>query len=385
MRILFVGGGSGGHVTPLKAIITALPAQANHDLTVITDRKFYRQTQHIFADAPAVRLKRIFAGKYRRYHGQSLLWHIVHLPTLLLNLRDILFLLLGFLQAFIHMIIRRPDVVFAKGGFVSLPVGVAAHILRIPLIIHDSDTHPGLTSRVLSRWAQTIATGMPPEFYPYPKSKMRYTGIPAAKGFAPTTVKQRQTLKQELGFDPKKQLVLVTGGGTGAQRLNEQVANTIETYLRHDWQVSHFTGSGKSGGVRKKHAALTSAEQAAWQIYEFADLLPHVQAADLVVSRAGASALQEFANAQKTVIIVPSPYLSGGHQMKNAELFEQSGAALCLHEADLAADPTLLVQMVTRLAAGESGQAKQLARTLHQKFARPDAAQELAQIILAAK
>lgn len=384
MKILFVGGGSGGHVTPLKAIIAALPDQAKHQLTVMTDRRFYAQTQHIFTDMPTVSLRRIFAGKYRRYHGHSFLQHVTHLPTLLLNIRDIFFLALGCLQAFGYMLVHRPNVVFAKGGFVSLPVGVAARLLRIPLVIHDSDTHPGLTSRILSRWAVLIATGMPPEHYPYPKAKMRYTGIPTAVDFRPVTPKQRRARKTELGFTVNQPLLLITGGGTGAQRLNEYCTEEAADLLQNGWQLAHFTGAGKSGGVLQARARLPQKQQKYWQVHEFGDLAPYVQAADIIISRAGASALQEFANAKKAVIIVPSPYLSGGHQIKNARLFEAAQAVMSLQETALAANPAVLSEAVAELQKDDATLAKQLAQTLHKKFARPHAASQLAESIIAA-
>ena len=106
---------------------------------------------------------------------------------------------------------------FTKGGFVCLPVGMAARVLRIPLVIHDSDAHPGLTNRILAKWASAIATGAPLKHYPYPESISRYVGIPIATEFAPFTDQQRTEAKRTLGLDPNRPLVVVTGGRVGCQ------------------------------------------------------------------------------------------------------------------------------------------------------------------------
>ena len=105
MRILLVGGGSGGHVTPLRAISQSINSQSDelHDITLITDRKFYPQTKLLFAEEETVKLKKIYSGKFRRYPSHSFLWHVVHLPTLLKNIRDVLLLCVGFFQSIIFL------------------------------------------------------------------------------------------------------------------------------------------------------------------------------------------------------------------------------------------------------------------------------------------
>lgn len=385
MKILLVGGGSGGHVTPLRAVATELLHNKTVELVVVTDRKFFSQTEQIFAQLPEVILKKIFAGKYRRYHGQSLLWHLTHLPTLFLNLRDIGLLKIGFLQSLVYMLKQRPDVVFAKGGFVSLPVGLAAKVLKIPLVIHDSDTHPGLTSRVLSRWSKVIATGMPKKYYPYEPAKTRYTGIPTGSDFVPVTAHDQLQRKQALNFDSKKPLLFITGGGTGAQRLNQALIRSAETLLRSGWQIMHLTGVGKSEEVVGARGSLSENLQDRWHIEEFTgQLADYVAAADIVMSRSGASAMQEFANSAKPVIVVPSPSLSGGHQVKNAQMFAQAGAVMYLTEADIAKNPNLIINTIQGLWSDKQKQAHKLASILHREFAKPEAAKQLAEIITTA-
>ena len=154
MRILCVGGGSGGHITPIVAVIDKLLNKKgqtrkgeNYDIRVWCDRKFAPQAKKLLADDD-IRVDIIAAGKLRRY--ANLKWwyrwfspyHIIH--THIPNLIDMFKIAGGFIQSFVKLLVWRPDVVFCKGGYVSLPVGVVAHLYHIPLVIHDSDTVPGL-------------------------------------------------------------------------------------------------------------------------------------------------------------------------------------------------------------------------------------------------
>lgn len=168
-------------------------------------------------------VKTIFAGKLRRYHGRTFLQRVGDISTLLKNIRDLLLFIIGFFQSLFGLIFWRPQIVFAKGGFVCLPVGLSAKLLGIPLVIHDSDTYPGLTNRILSNFASLILTGAPLENYSYPASKSHYVGIPIGEEFEPLSEARQQDAKQSLGFSKTKPLLLITGGGLGARNINETV------------------------------------------------------------------------------------------------------------------------------------------------------------------
>ena len=132
------------------------------------------------------------SGKFRRYHGESLLSHLVDFRTLLLNARDFFRVLAGI--GYARKILKRtkPDVVLSKGGFVAVPVGLAAATLRIPVVTHDSDTVPGLANRIVGRFAKAYATGMPEKYYQYPVQRTHYVGIPIDERIKPVT-KELQT------------------------------------------------------------------------------------------------------------------------------------------------------------------------------------------------
>lgn len=382
MRIYMVGGGSGGHVTPLKAVASEILKQdQTHQITVITDSRFKKQAQQIFSDMPGVKMRTTLAGKFRRYNTKSALWHIVHLPTLLKNIGDVFLVLLGSVQMTLRFLFRRPDVVFCKGGFVSVPVGIAARLYRIPLVIHDSDTHPGLSSRIIARWASKIATGMPIEYYSYPAEKLSYTGIPVDSEYTPISESQKQQAKLDISFSTDQPLVLVTGGGGGAERLNKIVERVGEGLLQQGWQICLVTGVGKAQSANDTVANLAADEAKKWQVHEFVKLKDYILAADVVVTRTGATTMQELANAKKAVITIPSKYLTGGHQLKNAQMFEEAGAAYVLDEEKLEQNPEILVEALETAKMGLKD-GSQLATVLHKRFARPHAGEELAVMIL---
>ncbi len=377
MRILMVGGGSGGHVTPLKAVTEQILYKSpDAQIEVVTDRRFGSQTREIFASLPDIKIAEIYAGKFRRYNGKSLAWHLLHLPTVLKNLVDILLVGVGTIQSILKFVKNKPDVVFCKGGFVSVPVGLAARLFKLPMIIHDSDTHAGLSSRIISRWASKIATGMPIKYYDYPDDKMIYTGIPVDEGFAPIAESSREKLKKQLGFDSAP-LVLVTGGGTGAERLNLALERVGEGLIEQGWQIVQITGKGKSEPALMARSQLKKSHSSRWIIEEFKPLKDYILAADVVVTRTGATTMQELANSRKTVVTIPSRFLSGGHQLKNAQMFQDSGAATVLDEQILEQKPEILTQTLEVALSDKS-----CSIALEKKFARPDAARQLADLII---
>ena len=239
MRILSVGGGSGGHVTPIVAVCAKLHEQApDAELRVWCDRRFAGRLREMLGGN--VRVDAIASGKLRRYANLTLMQHLkYHLfKTHLRNLIDVFKIIAGFVQSFCKLIVWRPDVVFCKGGFVCLPVGLAAHWLRIPLVIHDSDTVPGLTNRFLARYATKIGTGAPVENYPnYPGSRTTYIGIPVRDEIRRFTASEKSAAKTQLGFDATLPLVLAGGGGGGANALNRMVAAIAPELTKRNAQI----------------------------------------------------------------------------------------------------------------------------------------------------
>lgn len=330
-----------------------------------------------FDDTVAVQT--ITAGKLRRYYHLSLLQHFLWPSLMLKNIRDGFLVGVGFVQSLVKLVIWRPDVVFTKGGYVCLPVGMAAHVLRIPLVIHDSDAHPGLTNRILSRWATSIGTGAPLEYYPYPKSRSKYTGIPINTEFKPYTKAQQWDAKREWGINPDKPLVVVTGGGLGARRLNDTVVGILKQ-LQKSASVVLLSGVGQYAEL--KDIVPKNGEQ--FQLHAFTNKMPELLgAADVVITRAGATTILELVALAKPTILVPNAALTGGHQIKNAAVYEDAKAAVVLIEDEMIDRPEMLLNAVIELL--DNPKATQAMARRFARFAKPDAAKDMAKLILSAR
>ena len=327
-----------------------------------------------------IKVSTIYSGKLRRYNQLSLLQQMVRIRTIVLpNIRDMFLVMIGFVQSFVKLVIWRPDVVFTKGGFVCLPIGYAARLLRIPLVIHDSDAHPGLTNRLLAKWATAIGTGAPLRFYPYPLAISHYVGVPVVADFAPYSEERRRQAKQQLGFNPARSLIVVTGGGLGAQRINMAVATVLSELLEYT-NVILISGEGGYDEMR----SLTPQDDERYQLHAFvskgmADMLG---AADLVVTRAGATTILELAALAKPTILIPNGYLTGGHQLKNAAVYAEKGAVSIINEDELDKHPALFVDEVCNILADKARQ-HTMAVAFHE-FAKPQAARDMAELILGA-
>ncbi len=350
------------------------------EVCFVTDSKFGAQAEAIMKNSGLhVDVRQIHAGKLRRYHRVSIWRQIADLPTFFKNVRDVFATLVGFFQSLWLLMSFKPDVVFTKGGFVCVPLGLAAKVLGIPLVIHDSDAHPGLANRILSRWATVIATGSPIEYYPYPREKTHYVGIPVDTAFAPVDEAKQRQLKAELGFhDITKPLIVVTGGGLGALNINRAIVS-IAPQLVERASIYHITGTLSYDDV-VAHAP----ELIDYHIVPFIStgMAPVLGAADIVVSRVGATTMQELAALAKAVVMVPNPVLTGGHQLKNAAVYEEADAAVTVDEEELEKNPLVLRRALDGLL-DDADRRKALGKALH-AFARPDAALDTATLIVEA-
>ena len=375
-KILAVGGGSGGHVTPVVAVCKELRETGDHELRFWCDRKFGANAKGIFAKFDeTIPIDLIVAGKLRRYHGVGKLAHLR--PSILLpNMRDIVLVMAGFVQSVWKLLRWRPDVIFMKGGYVCLPVGYAARLLKIPLVLHDSDAHPGLTNRLLAPFASAIGTGAPLEYYNYPPEKSRYVGIPIAETFRAYSEKEKRTFKAKLGFDPMRPLVVVTGGGLGAKRINDGVVAVRDALLE---EASVYL---ISGDFQYKELKSRVDEREGWRLDAFVHegMAQVLAAADVVVARAGATTLLELAALHAPTIVVPNGQLTGGHQLKNAKVYQDALAVVIVTEDDMVQSPEVLSNKIIGLL-----RAPKIRKGLGEnfaKFAKPHAAREMAEMIL---
>jgi UDP-N-acetylglucosamine--N-acetylmuramyl-(pentapeptide) pyrophosphoryl-undecaprenol N-acetylglucosamine transferase len=381
--ITLTGAGSGGHITPILAVAAELK-RLRPDARVV----YIGQRGDKLGDIPAehASIDEVFtvrAGKFRRYNGEGLK-QLLDIPTVLKNTRDVFYVLIGIYQSWQILRKLRPDVIFIKGGFVGVPVGLAAAWLRIPYVTHDSDSLPGLANRIIGRWASKHAVALPPEVYQYPADKTVMTGIPLQTDFIPVSAAIQQRYRTAVKLPAKAKVLFVIGGGLGAQRVNQAVAVAVPHLLREfpDLYVVHGVGRANEAAMGAVYTEkLSPAEQGRLQVHGFiSDVYRYSGAADVIITRAGATNLAEFALQGKACIVVPSPFLTGGHQLKNARYLADQGAALVLDETDLAADPNRLAGQVSNLLRDPARQRELAARLA--KFAKPKATGELARLIL---
>jgi len=330
--------------------------------------------KHAQVDVP---VSVIAAGKLRRYHGVPLWKQLLDVPSVAKNIRDVFLIAVGFVQSVWLLRRFRPDVVFAKGGYVCLPVGYAAKLLRIPLVIHDSDTRPGLTNKLLARFATSIATGAPVENYSYPPEKTTYTGVPIDKAFRPFTDKEQVQAKDDIGVvDLAKPLVVVTGGGLGAESINTGMVRIAQALIDDGYSIYHV--SGKKHYDKLKHRV---PQHPAYHLEAFVykDMVRVLGAADVVISRASATFLQELAALAKPTIIVPAQHL--GDQVKNAAVFEEAQAGTVLTDAEVRVGDTLQEAIESLLRNDKTTAA--MVKRFHM-FAREHAARDVAEMIIQA-
>ncbi len=360
----------------MLAVINELAKRDKHlEVRFVCDKAFESQSRGLMEHAVVpVRVSVIASGKLRRYAHLSFWQHFTVSGLVFKNIRDVFKVAGGLLQSLWIIMTYQPDVVFAKGGYVCLPLGLAAKLLGKPLVIHDSDTRAGLTNKVLSRWATTIATGAPLDNYQYPARKSVYTGVPISPEFRPYTAAQQAKAKQALGFDPKKPLVVATGGGLGAQSINLAMAGGARKLTNAGVSVYHIAGKGHYDAM----TALVPTT-AHYQLVPFVykDMAAVLGAADVIVARGSATFLQEMAGMKKAVIVVPAKQLSD--QVKNAVVYQKSNAAIVVQDDELEGNTDKLASLVLDLVRNEDKRVA-LGRALH-TFAKPRAAEDLAKII----
>ncbi len=377
-----VGGGSGGHVVPIVAVFKEiLKKNSKVELHFWCDKKFAPQAKKIMTDSfgKRVKISKISSGKLRRYNHLTF-WQHLTIPSVVFgNLIDIFRNIAGIFQSFCKLIFWQPDVIFCKGGFVCVPVGISAWILRIPIVIHDSDAHPGLANRIISKFAKRIATGAPLEFYNYPKEISKYVGIPVLENFKKYSKEERDNFKVELGFSKNKPLVLVTGGGLGAARLNNAVVSKGGE-LSKSAQIVLISGVSQFDELKRKTEGFS--KDFCLLSFVSKDMWKFLAAADLVVARAGATSNLELAALHKPTILVPNARLTGGHQLKNAQVYQKSNAVKIVPDDEIEKNPEILSDEILRTLENPEGMLK-LGEEFS-KFAKPNAAKDVVEMIFKA-
>lgn len=401
---MVVGGGSGGHITPAVAVARELlELKPRTRIEFWTDRKYYKNVVKITteigvkwgedeqgsgAKKPYIRVRKIMAGKFHRYAGWKLAdyfanWQITLKDIIWGNIVGFCGFVGGILQSFVRLFSyeKRPDVIFLKGGFVGLPVGLVARVLGIPYVIHESDAVPGLANRLLMKHAAVVCMGIREEEQ---AEHHVFTGTPVAAEFKPVSESKQKSLKKTLGFDEDKPLVIVTGGSQGSVHINEAMRDILPEMLE-------FASVGLIAGrkhyedmvdLKEKYEEWDKAHLISnFRLWNFSSVMEEIMgAADVVVSRAGATTIAELAALKKAVVLVPFEKLPGGHQVKNADRLTKLQAAVTVRDDRMMNQPGVLLEEVKHLVRSPK-ERKTLAENLHEQ-AQTDAAKNIAQILL---
>jgi UDP-N-acetylglucosamine--N-acetylmuramyl-(pentapeptide) pyrophosphoryl-undecaprenol N-acetylglucosamine transferase len=327
--------------------------------------------------AAGLKFATIKAGKFRRLPSAGTLQKLLNVQTLGPNTRDAVRTVAGVADSLRILRKFKPDVIFLKGGFVCIPVGLAARMLHIPYVIHESDVSPGLANRVLGKWAARIAVGFPAKSYrDFDKTRLVYTGNPV----------RQEVLKAHrlegirlLKLEQDLPVVLVTGGSQGAAAINDAVVAALPLLLPH-CQIIHLTGEHELDRIKfelSRKDKPVHVERYHPYAFLMAEMAPALAAADVVIARAGANTVAELAALGKPTVLIPN-YLMAGHQVENARVLSRGGAVRVLEEPKMT--PERLAGEVNRLLQSEEERAF-LGKALH-GFAKLDADRELAQVIL---
>lgn len=320
LRIVLTGGLSGGHTFPLIAVARAIRERADSPVSFL-----YLGSSGPFEGsamgAEGIPMKRILSGKMRRYFSFQ-------------NLIDPFKVPMGFLQSLFYLFVFMPDAVFAKGGSVSVPVCLAAWVLRIPIVIHDSDAVAGRANRLLARFASRIAIAYPSAQEFFPAGKTALTGNPIRSEIVSGDAGRANA---RFGLLPDRPLIVVLGGSQGARSLNKAVIRMLPGLLR-EAQVIHQVGENNFDEVTTFAGEVgVKTGRDGYVAVPFLgpeDIADALARADLVISRAGAGSIAELAACGKPSILIPLPTAANDEQRMNAYDVAHLGGALVLEEAN---------------------------------------------------
>ena len=308
-RIILTGGGTAGHVTPNMALIPTLK-EMGYDIHYIGS---YTGIEKGLIEGMGIPYHPIATGKLRRYFDVK-------------NFSDPIRVVKGFEESKQLMRQLSPDVIFSKGGFVSVPVVLAASHKKLPIIIHESDMTPGLANKIALPHATRICCNFPETAELFPEGKAVVTGTPIRKELYDGNSKNAFNY---CGFTDKRPTILVIGGSTGSAEVNSAVWGIADTLVKN-FNVIHICGKGKTNDKMNGKKGYVQYE------YVQKELPDMFALADLVISRAGANAICELLALKKPNILIPlSKEASRGDQILNAESFEKQGYSKVIMSEDL--------------------------------------------------
>jgi UDP-N-acetylglucosamine--N-acetylmuramyl-(pentapeptide) pyrophosphoryl-undecaprenol N-acetylglucosamine transferase len=369
MKILFTGGGSGGHFYPIIAIVEEIEK-------IVSEKKLVPPMMFFVSDTPykpkmlaqhSILFEQVQTGKIRRYFS-------------VLNFLDFFKTIWGVIFGLIKIFKIYPDIIFGKGGYASFPALLAGKLFHIPVFIHESDSVPGKVNLWASNFAERIAISYPEAFTFFQKHKERvaWTGNPVRSTIKKTAP---DIVRKFLRLEDNVPIVLVLGGSQGAEIINNLILESLEQTLPHV-QIIHQTGDKNFEAVRQRAAVILNNNplQTRYKIFDYLEdetIAMAAGGADVVVSRAG-STIFEIASWGLPSIIIPITDSNGNHQRLNAFNYAKTGAAIVIEEANLS--PIIFANELMRIISNPELKQKMKERAL--SFYKADAGRKIAEEII---
>jgi len=369
MRILFTGGGTGGHIFPIIAVARQLKKiYAAHSKENELEMLFLGAggLSEKVLEKEGIVVKTILAGKLRRYFSFKIFLDFIKIPF-------------GFCKSLFYLYIWMPDIIFSKGGYDSFPIVFTGWLYRIPILIHESDTVPGLANRLSSKFAKKIGISFSFAEKYFPKGKTALIGNPIRKKIIEKCVLDNQEEKQKIKNNYKiisqKPVILVLGGSQGAEKINNLILLTLPQLLEK-YEIIHQCGDKNYENIKTK--LIQPDNYHLFSFFDENEMSNVYSIADLVISRAGAGSICEIAICGKPSILIPLPKSAGEHQRQNAMVYAQSGSGVVLEQLNLT--PNLLLNEIDKILS--NNELYQKMSNNAKNFSRPEATNKIAEELI---
>ena len=360
LRIIVSGGGTGGHIFPAISIANAIKAEHPEAEILFVGAEGRMEMQRVPAAGYEIKGLPIFG-----FDRKNLLKNVVVLYKIWKSQRMAAKIIKEF----------KPMAVVGVGGYASGPTLNKAASMGIPCLIQEQNSYAGVTNKLLAKKAQKICVAYEGMERFFPAEKIMLTGNPVRQALLETTITKEEALKS-FGLDPTRKTVLLVGGSLGARTINESVLSHLKEIEATDLQFIWQTGKYYSAEIAKKLQELGQPKNIV--VTDFvSDMGAAYKAADLVISRAGASSISEFCLIGKPVILVPSPNVAEDHQTKNAMALVNRGAALFVSDAEA---PEKLISLAIA-TVGDEEKLKSLSENIL-KMALPNSAEIIAKEVI---
>ena len=309
---------------------------------------------------------------------------MVDFITIYKNIRDLFYVIIGIVQSYFLIRRLKPNLVFSRGGYVSVPVCVGAKFNHVNYITHDSDSIASLANRVIAKDAVAHFVSTDKKNYKYPTEKMIVTGIPVSENFKRIDLATKLLYRRKLNYLKNDKIILIIGGGQGARDLNNLFISISSDILKMNSNIKiiHLVGSQNYKDALNKYSyQLDQDNLKRVNVLDYTEeVYLYSGVADLIITRGGATNLAEFAIQAKACIIVPSSFLASNHQLENAKFLSDNNAAILLDDKKINKNKKILFNSIINTLT--DGTKLRDLETNISKYAKPNATEEITKQIL---